>query len=100
MEKYLGLYNLRGDFFNIEAVCPYYDPENQHAFTWRRDDDGVAIVSGYDPENDPSTDDDSEEYDGDLGFGFDYALGYTDDLDSGFPDYDAEVGDWTEGIPD
>lgn len=26
--------------------------------------------------------------------GFDY------DLDSGFPDYDEEVGDWTEGVPD
>lgn len=55
-EQYSDFYNLQGDWFNIEAVCPYYDAENQHAFTWRRDEYGVAIVSGYDPENDLSTD--------------------------------------------
>lgn len=53
---YSGLYNIIGDNCNIEAVCPYYDCENQHAFTWCRDERGMAIVSGYDPENDLSTD--------------------------------------------
>lgn len=52
----MAIQNCEGDWFNIEAVCPYYDPENQHAFTWQRDEYGVAIVSGYDPENDLSTD--------------------------------------------
>lgn len=106
--QYPSFYGLVGDWFNIEAVCPYYDPENQHAFTWRRNEDGIAIVSGYDPENDPSTDwlcwcghyetgggrctncdsdapwgadgyDDEDEYDPDLVFGFE-------------PDYEAAWG--------
>lgn len=51
-EQYSGLYNILGDNCNIEAVCPYYMPESQCGFTWRRDERGVAIVSGYDPEND------------------------------------------------
>lgn len=45
--------DLLGDNFNIEAVCPYYLPESQCTFTWHRDERGVAIVSGYDPEDDP-----------------------------------------------
>ena len=45
--------NCEGDWFNIEAVCPDYLPESQCSFTWHRDEGGVAIVSGYDPENDP-----------------------------------------------
>ena len=45
--------NMVGDYFNIEAVCPYYIPESQATFTWHRDDDGLAIISGYDPEYDP-----------------------------------------------
>ena len=47
---------LMGDSFNIEAVCPGYLPESQRTFTWYRDEWGVAIVSGYDPEEDRSTD--------------------------------------------
>lgn len=43
---------LRGDYFNIEAVCPDYLPDCQHSFTWRRDEDGIAIVSGYEPDED------------------------------------------------
>lgn len=53
---YSDFYNLVGDNFNIEAVCPDYLPESQCTFTWYRDERGVAIVSGYDPENDPDTD--------------------------------------------
>jgi hypothetical protein len=45
--------NIIGDNCNIEAVCPYYLPDSQCSFTWRRDDRGVAIVFGYDPEDDP-----------------------------------------------
>lgn len=52
--NYSDFYNLLGDNFNIEAVCPDYLPESQATFTWRRDERGVAIVSGYDPENDES----------------------------------------------
>ncbi|MCF1193577.1 hypothetical protein LRR18_18480, partial [Mangrovimonas sp. AS39] len=46
------LFNLTGDNFNIEAVCPDYLPESQCWATWRRDEQGRAIVSGYDPEED------------------------------------------------
>lgn len=51
-----SFHNIVGDNFNIEAVCPYYLPENQHCFTWYRDERGVAIVSGYDPNEDITTD--------------------------------------------
>jgi hypothetical protein len=47
-------YPIKGDNFNIEAVCPYYLPESQCTFTWWRDHRGVAVVSGYDPEEDES----------------------------------------------
>lgn len=53
MSNYSDFYNLLGDNFNIEAVCPDYLPESQCVFTWRRDERGVAIVSGYGPEEDP-----------------------------------------------
>lgn len=53
-EQYSDFYNLLGHHFNIEAVCPYYLPESQCTFTWHRDKRGVAIVSGYDPEDDTS----------------------------------------------
>ena len=56
MEEYSDFYNLLGHNFNIEAVCPDYLPESQRVFTWYRDERGVAIISGYDPENDLSTD--------------------------------------------
>lgn len=63
MNNYSDFYNLKGDNFNIEgdnfnieAVCPDYLPESQCTFTWHRDERGVAIVSGYDPEQDISTD--------------------------------------------
>lgn len=56
MNNYSDFYNLLGDNFNIEAVCPDYLPESQCVFTWYRDERGVAIVSGYDPEQDPTTD--------------------------------------------
>lgn len=46
------LLNLTGDNFNIEAVCPNYLPECQHSFTWHRDEDGIAVVSGYEPDLD------------------------------------------------
>lgn len=46
--------NCEGDWFNIEAVCPDYMPEYQWSFTWYRNDEGVAVISGYDPENDPA----------------------------------------------
>lgn len=46
------LFSLQGDHFNIEAVCPDYRPESQCWATWRRDGRGVAIVSGYDPDED------------------------------------------------
>jgi hypothetical protein len=49
----MAILNCEGDWFNIEAVRPGYMPECQHAFTWYRDKEGVAIVSGYDPEFDP-----------------------------------------------
>lgn len=117
MNDYSDFYNLLGDNFNIEAVCPYYLSESQCTFTWHRDERGVAIVSGYDPEEDRSTDwlcwcgnfetgggrcsacgneppwgaDDYgefDEYDPDLDFG-DYAY-------DGMPPED----DWSEGYPD
>lgn len=47
------LFLLWGDHFNIEAVCPDYCAESQCSFTWKRDERGVAIISGYNPENDP-----------------------------------------------
>lgn len=47
-----SLFNLQGKNFNIEAVCPSYLPESQWSFTWYRDEDGAAIVDGYDPEYD------------------------------------------------
>jgi hypothetical protein len=50
--KYSDFYNLLGDRFNIEAVCPDYRPDSQCWATWWRDERGVAIVSGYDPEED------------------------------------------------
>lgn len=56
MSDYSDFYNLMGDNFNIEAVCPDYLPESQCVFTWHRDERGVAVVSGYDPEQDPTTD--------------------------------------------
>lgn len=52
MTKYTDLYNILGNRFNIEAVCPDYRPESQCWATWRRDERGVAIVSGYDPDED------------------------------------------------
>ena len=52
-ERYSDFYGLEGDNFNIETVCPYYLPESQYVFTWYRDFDGIAIVSGYDPKDDP-----------------------------------------------
>ena len=55
-EDYSDFYHLQGDNFNIEAVCPYYGQGDYTVFTWYRDEDGVAIVSGYDPENAPETD--------------------------------------------
>lgn len=110
--------NCEGDWFNIEAVCPGYLPESQCSFTWYRDGSGVAIVSGYDPENDPDVhwlcwcghfetgggrctncgndapwgadDDWEDEYDSDMDFGeFE-------------PDYQAEWtgDDWSEGPAD
>lgn len=116
-EQYSGLYNILGDNCNIEAVCPYYMPESQCSFTWRRDERGVAIVSGYDPENDLDahwlcwcghyetgggrcTHCGNDAPWGADGYDDEDEAGYYDDLDSGYPDYDDEVGDWTEGVPD
>ena len=45
-----------GDNFNPESVCPYYLPQSQCTFTWRRDEDGIPVLSGYDPELDLATD--------------------------------------------
>ena len=108
-EQYSGLHSVLGDNCNIEAVCPHYDPENQHAFTWRRDERGVAIVSGYDPENDLLTDwlcwcghyetggGRCTNCGNDAPWGAD---GYEDDADeAGYCD-DLDFGDWTEGVPD
>lgn len=50
--NYSDFYNVRGDTFNIEAVCPDYRPDSQCWATWHRDGRGVAIVSGYDPNED------------------------------------------------
>jgi hypothetical protein len=54
MNNYADFYGLEGDNFNIEAVCPNYLPESQCTFTWYRDHRGIAIISGYDPEEDES----------------------------------------------
>jgi hypothetical protein len=56
MMTYSEFYKCYGDNFNIEAACPYYLPESQRTFTWHRDERGIAIVSGYDPEMDEDTD--------------------------------------------
>lgn len=45
-----------GDNFNPDAVCPHYLPEYQYTFTWYRNDDGIPVLSGYDPEDDLATD--------------------------------------------
>lgn len=79
--------------------------KSQCAFTWRRADDGIGIVSGYDPEPDPTVhwlcwcgnfetgrgicsvcgneppwgDDEYDEFDGDLDFG-EYEPDYYDEF--------------------
>lgn len=37
---------------NIEAVCPY-QTDFYWTFNWYRDERGLAIIEGYDPEDDP-----------------------------------------------
>lgn len=115
-----SFFNIIGDNFNIEAVCPHYLPEQQYGLFWRRDEHGIAIVSGYDPEQDIETDwlcwcghyetgggrctncgndapwgadgYDEDEYDPELDFGeFDH---YEGTYEPAF-DYDAEPsGEW------
>ena len=55
MDNYSDLYNLLGDDFNIEVVCPDYLSKSQCVFTWHRDERGVGIVSGYDFEEEPDS---------------------------------------------
>lgn len=55
MIEYNGLLYY-GDNFNPDAVCPHYLPESQCTFTWYRNEYGFPVLSGYDPEEDLSTD--------------------------------------------